>query len=188
VKLEVTEDGLLLLQTPMGTFGIAQRDNGIEVLFTPPGGKTRGVFAALLDTNGGHAFHNFREDDFTKAKLAGNLVRIVAHVAGARMGKAAKQITGTVSGEEFGEALKRYRANGGQQQLESLVNGGGFSLEELEALLGHPPRSWLEDKLEDRSLPGQVGGEKLLLAEDKLEARTREDKLEDPATIVREIP
>lgn len=222
MKLEITEDGLLLsevysglgIQTPMGIFGIAQRDDGIEVLFTPPGGKTHTVFTALTDLIGNPVFYASigglkappRGDDNTKDKLEGALAsyapRVAAYIEGPRMGKAAKPISGTISSEEFIRAYTQYKLGGGQQDVEQLLNGGGFSFVELEALLGHQPKSWIEDKLEAsrgseedklEAVPQKDGP---VDEADKLEDRanpvllvaefatiTSKDKLEDPTTI-----
>lgn len=161
MKLEITEDGLLLsevysglgIQTPMGVFGIAQRDDGIEVVFTPPGGKTRSVWAALTDLAGDPVFH-----DNTKDELEEPGRRVAAYIDGPRMGKAAKPIVGTISREEFARAYLKYERGGGKQDIEQLLNGGGFSLAELETLLGHPPQSWIEGKLEESA---SIQGDKL---------------------------
>lgn len=36
------------IQTEQGLFGIAQRDGGIEVMLTPPGGETRTIYHTKL--------------------------------------------------------------------------------------------------------------------------------------------
>jgi hypothetical protein len=201
VKLEITEDGLVFsevysglgIQTPMGIFGIAQRDDGIEVLFTPPGGRTRSVFTVSTDLAGGPVF-----DDNAKDKLEGALAslapRVAAYIGGPRMGKVAKPITGTISREEFIRAYTQYKRHGGQQDVEQLLNGGGFSYAELDALLwpATRPQSWIEGKLEALPQKDKLSEDQ----EDKLEDRanpvlliaefatiTPKDKLEDPTTI-----
>jgi hypothetical protein len=88
--------------------------------------------------------------------------RVPAYIDGPRAGKGAKIIYGTISREEFSEAYAEYRRRGGQQELNALLREG-FSVQELESLLGQAPISWIEDKLEEVQIDqGQAGGEKLL--------------------------
>jgi hypothetical protein len=187
VKLEITETGLLVIETPMGFFQIHETNCGISLVFVAPGAWKAGheVFYASRGPQGEHVFHGVYNLALTEPALPTLPPRVAAHIDGPRMGKAAKPISGTISREEFIRAYTQYKLCSGQQDVEQLLNGGGFSYAELDALLlGQSPQSWIEDKLEALPQRDKLAEDQ----EDKLEDRanpviTPRDKLEDPTTI-----
>jgi hypothetical protein len=189
MKLEVYADGLIFsdvfsgigIRTPMGLFGFAQRDGGIEVVWTDPRtGKTNLVFAA----NGLSEAPEFATYGELKPRLAlkkedeANFLypvpeRVPAYIDGPRAGKGARTITGTISRAEFLEAYRAYWTLGGRQLVSELMRAG-FTFQELEHLLSRPPTSWIEDKLEGVSPQRTDGGEKLLLQEQNTGERPKD--------------
>lgn len=187
MKLEVTSEGLIFsevfsgigIRTPMGLFGFAQRDGGIEVVYCDPRtGKSRIVFTAngLGSTPEFTAYNEpilviKKEDEANFLHPVPE--RVPAYINGPRAGKGAKTITGTISRVEFLEAYRAYWAGGGRQLVSELMRAG-FTFQELEFLLSRPPTSWIEDKLEGVSPQRTDGGEKLLLQEPNTGERTKD--------------
>lgn len=156
MKLEIEENTLvfsdvfngIVIKTPMGRFGVAQRDDGLEVVFEDPKTKCAStVFTSHgLDSNSAYAL---------EAGVQGPELpeRVPAYIDGPRAGKGARIPRGTVSREEFSKALIAYWKHDGRQQIDDLLREG-FSVQELQGLLGHEPTSWIEDKSEEHPLAG----------------------------------
>jgi hypothetical protein len=155
MKLEVTPDGLIFsevfsgigIRTPMGLFGIAQRDDGIEVLYTNPRTKKTSTVFVASGTASAPALATHSTLALARHVFDQVPERVRAYVDGPRIGKGAVTVVGTISRKEFVTAFQTYCTRGGQQTVEGILRAG-FTYQELEGLLGHTPTSWIEDKVD----------------------------------------
>jgi hypothetical protein len=165
-----TLTGSIAVETGFGTFVICNYEDGIAV-YPPRNAPTLVLNSSTLESFGlkrGGLQHVHTLIDVPPT--------IPAFIDGPKLGKGAKTIRGTISRDEFITAYGAYLKRGGLQHVHTLIDGGGFSIQELEQLLGHCPHSWVEeqDKLEGGGRDiGQAGGEKLLQQKDELEDSVR---------------